>query len=226
MDQYKLYEIKDYNYIATCAKSSKHGGLITYIHKDYKFKLNSDFDDHSNLWESHFLEIAHKTNTSKTIIIGNIYRPPKLKNGLLSTFINEFSSILNEVQKKKSLVYICGDFNIDLLKILEKRLYSEYFDNLLSKGFHPKISLPTRLGKTSHTLIDNIITNSKDFGEKSGILIYKISDHLASFAISKPIVTKKAIQKHITIEKKSKDALNNVKTELQNCDVLKILIET
>ena len=101
IDQYKLYEIKDYNYIATCAKSSKHGGLITYIHKDYKFKLNSDFDDHSNLWESHFLEIAHKTNTSKTIIIGNIYRPPKSKNGLLSTFINEFSSILNKVQKKK-----------------------------------------------------------------------------------------------------------------------------
>ena len=56
--------------------------------------------------------------------------------------------------------------NIDLLKIREKRLYSEYFDNLLSEGFHPKISLPTRLGKTSHTLIDNIITNSKDFGEK------------------------------------------------------------
>ena len=166
IDQYKLCKIKDYNYIATCAKSSKHGGLITYIHKDYKFKLTSDFDDHSNLWESHFLEIAHKINTSKTIIIGNIYRPPKSKNGLLSTFINEFSSILNKVQIKESLVYICGDFNIDLLKIREKRLHSEYFDNLLSEGFHPKISLPTRLGKTHHTLIHNIITNSKDFGEK------------------------------------------------------------
>ena len=66
MDQYKLYTIKDYNYIASCAKSSKHGGLITYIHKDYTLKLNSDFDDHSNLWESHFLEIAHKTITSKS----------------------------------------------------------------------------------------------------------------------------------------------------------------
>ena len=44
---------------------------------------------------------------------------------------------------------------------------------------------------------------------------------MASVANSKPIGTKKAIQKHITIEKTSKDALNNVKTELQNCDVLK-----
>ena len=87
MDQYKLYKIKDYNYIATCAKSSNHSGLITYIYKDYKFKLNSDFDDHSNSWESHFLEIAHETNTSKTIIIGNIYRSPKSKNGLLSTSV-------------------------------------------------------------------------------------------------------------------------------------------
>ena len=48
MNQYKSYEIKDYNCFATGAKSSKHGGLITYNHKDYKFKLNSDFDDHSN----------------------------------------------------------------------------------------------------------------------------------------------------------------------------------
>ena len=110
-------------------------------------------------------------------MIGDIYRPPKSKNGLLSTFINEFSSILNKVQKKKSLVYICVDFNIDLLKTREKKLNNEYFDNLLSEGFHPKMSLPTRLGKTSHTLIDNLITNSKDFGEKSGILNYKISDH-------------------------------------------------
>ena len=84
----------------------------------------------------------------------------------MSTFINEFSSILNKVQKKESLIYICRNFNIDLLKICEKRLYSEYFDNLLSEGFYPKISLPTRLEKTHHTLIDNIITNSKDFGEK------------------------------------------------------------
>ena len=70
------------------------------------------------------------------------------------------------------------------------------------------------------TIIDNIITNSKDFDEKRGILIYKFLDHFASFAISKPIVAKKAIQKHITIEKKSKDALDNVKTELQNCNDL------
>ena len=59
------------------------------------------------------------------------------------------------------------------MKIRDKRLYSEYLDNLLSEGFYPKISLPTRLGKTSHTLVDNIITNSKDFGEQSRILNYK-----------------------------------------------------
>ena len=57
-----LYDIKDYNYIAICTKSSNHGHLIAYIHKDYKFKLNSDFDDHLNLWESHFLEVAHEAN--------------------------------------------------------------------------------------------------------------------------------------------------------------------
>ena len=54
---YSSYTIVIGYFIYYCAKSSKHGGLITYIHKDYKFKLNSDFDDHS--------EVEHKTNTSK-----------------------------------------------------------------------------------------------------------------------------------------------------------------
>ena len=107
MDQYKIVQ-KDYNYIATCAKSSEHGGLIRYIHKDYKFKLNSDIDDHSNLCELHFLEleVAHKINSSKTIIMGNIYRPHKSRNSLLSTFINGFLYTLNKVQKKVISIHL------------------------------------------------------------------------------------------------------------------------
>ena len=105
---------------------------------------------------------------------------------------------------------------------MRKKIIQQYFDNLLSEEFHPKISLPTRLGKISHTLIDNIMTNSKDFDEKNGILVYKISDHLASYAISKTYCYKKVIQKHMAIEKTQKmHELDNVKTELQNCDVLK-----
>ena len=41
--------------------------------------------------------------------------------------------------------YICGDFNIKLLKIGIKSHYNTFFENMLSSGFYPKITLPTRI---------------------------------------------------------------------------------
>ena len=55
----------------------------------------------------------------------------------------------------------------------------------MSFGFHPKITLPTRITDTSNTLIDNILTNVYDDNHESGILIYKISDHQPIFTWNK-----------------------------------------
>ena len=40
------------------------------------------------------------------------------------------------------------------------------------------ITRPTRFGKTSSTLIDNIFTNKCNYNAMSGLLITDISDHL------------------------------------------------
>ena len=47
----------------------------------------------------------------------------------------------------------------------------------------PRITLPTRIQNTSHTLIDNILSNNIEDGlkSKSGILINDISDHKIIF---------------------------------------------
>ena len=55
--------------------------------------------------------------------------------------------------------YICGDFNINLLKIHTKTHYNTFFENLLSSGFFPKITLPTRICDSCSTVIDNIFSN-------------------------------------------------------------------
>ena len=44
---------------------------------------------------------------------------------------------------------------LDLVKI-----QNVFFDNIMSLGYHPKISLHTRLGNNRQTLIDNIFTNN------------------------------------------------------------------
>ena len=74
---------------------------------------------------------------------------------------------------------VCGDFNIDLLRIHS----NHHFHSYLSKGFFPTITLPTRLSDACNTLIDNILTNNiEDFNStKSGILINDITDHKIMF---------------------------------------------
>ena len=55
--------------------------------------------------------------------------------------------------------HICGDYNIDLLKVNDLKFNEEYFHNILSAGYIPTITLPTRLSASS-SLIDNILTTN------------------------------------------------------------------
>ena len=79
-------------------------------------------------------------------------------------------------------VYLCGDYNINLLKKHEKNSYEEFFEAMLVQSYFPNITLTTGLTDTSNTLIDNVFTNSTKFEAVSGILINNISDN-------QPIIT-------------------------------------
>ena len=46
--------------------------------------------------------------------------------------------------------------------------YNTFYENVISCGFAPKITLPTRICDTASTLIDNVYTNVLD---KSHIMI-------------------------------------------------------
>ena len=102
-------------------------------------------------------------------------------------FIDEFSSFLYALNNIRQSTFICGDFNIDLLQIHSNNHYHSYFESILSNGFFPTITLPTRLSDASNftcnTLIDNILTNNINDLDitSSGILINDISDHKMMF---------------------------------------------
>ena len=89
---------------------------------------------------------------------------------------------------------------------------------VISSGFHPKITLPTRITDRSSTLIDNILTNVYDNNHISGILINKIWDH-------QPIHTCNNIplcneSKYTQIEAKDELSLGNYIDELQQADII------
>ena len=59
------------------------------------------------------------------------------------------------LRTNRSPIYLCGDFNIDLLKINWKNHYNTFYNSLTTAGYLPRISLPTRVTNHSATLIDN-----------------------------------------------------------------------
>ena len=153
-----LYDLPNYQLISRGKYCSNHGGLITYVHNDYNWE-HLNVKDQTTGWENLFLKITHRTQNTKKYIIGNVYRVPNETVYDLQIFNDEFVDALEILQSKRLQTYLCGDYNIDLLKIFQKNQYNIFFENLITAGFQPKIRLPTRLTDHSATLIDNIFCN-------------------------------------------------------------------
>ena len=90
----------------------------------------------------------------------------------------------------------------------------------MSSGFHPKITLPTRITDTSNTLIDNILTNVYDDKHVSGILINKISDHQPIFTCNNKASPLCKESKYIQIETKDERSLSRFLDDLQDADII------
>ena len=97
--------------------------------------------------------------------------------------------------------YVCGDYNIDLLKVKINKHYCSYFDEIISNVFFPKITLPTRIADHSSTLIDNTFTNNIDETGKSGILLNNTSDHQIIFTYIESMSYIMEVPKYIEIER-------------------------
>ncbi len=74
-----------------------------------------------------------------------------------------------------------GDFNIDLLKVNIHAKTNEFANDVISQGFLPKITRPTRIRPHSATLIDHrpIYSNENrptSQNSTSGIIITDVAD--------------------------------------------------
>ena len=101
------------------------------------------------------------------------YRAPNTDLSLLNDHI--FNTCKNK------MVYLCGDFNVDLLKYSCHGTTSNFIDQLYSYGLHPLIIKPTRITKEIATII--IFTNELLRVTSSGLIINDLSDHLPVFQI-------------------------------------------
>ena len=137
-----------------------HCGLITYVHNSFKSnEININYD--ATGWEHLTIEISYNSPNAKKYLVSNIYRPPEKYVAELDEFITEFLYFLTLLQHRIRTSFICGDFNVNLLEISTNAHFNNYFESIISKGFFPRITLPTRIQPPSFSLIDNILCNDK-----------------------------------------------------------------
>ena len=67
----------------------------------------------------------------KHYVITNLYRPPYETLAYFNLFNAEFDTFVSKISEIGYASYICGDFNINLLKINTKTHYNTLFENIL-----------------------------------------------------------------------------------------------
>ena len=79
-------------------------------------------------------------------------------------------------------IYLCGDYNLDLLKHDTQTGTTNFLDIMYIFGLYPLIVKPSRISNVCTTLIDNIFTSEVVNYISSGLIVTHVSEHLPVFA--------------------------------------------
>ena len=204
------FHIDNYHLLTKNRYACDHGGLACYIHKNWNYTIQLTLVE-SPYWEKMFVEISNPDNPKSTFTVGNFYRPPHIAVAQITSFIDYFAEKLAHFNTREKF-YICGDFNINLLSLSSNEHVRNYFEGILSSGFLPTITLPTRLSVNS-TLIDNILLNKQEHLNFAGILDYEISDHQMTL-INANLMPPTEKNKNVTIYSHNDESISKFRNDI------------
>ena len=151
-------ELSNYSLEHTLTESSA-GGTLLYIANHLSYKICSDLNIYKKIeLVSTFVEMINPEKSN--IIVGTIYRHPKMD---VTEFDNILNNLLKKINQEQKTVFLLGDFNIDLMHYNEHKPTNEFLDSLASNSYLPYIIQPSRHTSHSRTLIDNIFSNERDW---------------------------------------------------------------
>ena len=170
----------EYNLESVEHSHRKGGGVGILISKDLDYKRVRSLELKSNCFESCVVDL--KPSNGKILMVASLYRPP---NSNVRDFMTIFNCFLNKISDSNKEYIIGMDHNFDLLKYSKHDLTQDLLELILDHGMFPAIALPTRITKTTATLIDNIFESKNLFKNYTiGVLINDLSDHLPCLLVS------------------------------------------
>ena len=220
-----VFSIAGYQLIHLGKKCSSHSGLAIFLSDSFSYLIKSVHDD-SALWDGLFIEVSGELLCDK-IIIGNIYRPPRLNNNnkTIKEFCEELTPVISDISKNNCHIIIAGDFNIDLLQINERSEFQKYFDLFVTHGLFPNITVPTRCCKSSSSLIDQMFCKLKEPQQHVTSCVIKscISDHFPYLSILDILKTQRHTPKYVKINRTDEISFeafhSEVKSRIESFDM-------
>ena len=180
-DNANIFSLDGYVFCHTNRTNKKGGGVALYINNRIQYQII----DNLSINIDNCLEcIAVKLLLKQNVIVSSIYRQPNSK-------INYFTNLIDSMFRSiKGILFLCEDFNINLLDYKLNNHTQNFVDLLFSMSLFPLINRPTRLSNQHASIIDNIFTNAINKNINCGIIMDDISDHFPIFCISELDVKK------------------------------------
>lgn len=159
---------------AFCRNQGCHGGVAIYCQKMLCSRIRNDINKLSECYSFECAAAEVPGKSFKYVIVA-IYRTP---DSHIETFLRKMHELLDLLFQNKDTFIIAGDFNIDFKNMHNKN--SQSFKSLLeSYNVTVTINDYTRVNNTSHSCIDNILTNVSNDDFAGEVLNLHLSDHLA-----------------------------------------------
>jgi hypothetical protein len=108
------------------------------------------------------------------LLIVCIYRSPKEE---LDKFLNKLEMVIQKLIKKDKILILCGDWNIDFPS--DNGNLNDLKDLLLRYNLINTVQSPTKITKSTSTLIHLMIINRKYYMEPATVVDLGLSDHHA-----------------------------------------------
>ena len=131
-DSLNLFNLIDYTMVHLTKRCCGHGGLIIYIRNQFKYKLIDTIHQEATGWEYLCFELSHHEPHSQKCLLCNVYRKPGQLHDDFTLFLEKFALFVSMVKHLNRTSDICGDYNIDLLKIKANKHFNDLSDNLIT----------------------------------------------------------------------------------------------
>jgi len=179
----QLVELPGYAMFNVLRNDRVGGGVGIFIRECFLSQVVNDISFCLGHIECIFVKSTYRR---KTMIFGCIYRPPNSNYDLFLESLEDVLIYLSGVGFTD--IFICGDFNVDLLCADSNVNNGNFLNLMLMYYFAPVITRPSRIDDTTgrYSLIDNIFCRNPNIF-LSGLLVSSISDHYPVFIISRRI---------------------------------------